>query len=744
MGSPDGNKKNQIDIILSETTKKITNIEILNIKTFSSDHRLVRSTYNLDKPMVSRAKYCIKRPTISSEESKQEYLETLKQKAPELIWDKYDNVESYYGKVESVLIQSLQTSRNAGKIKNIISDETKKIIKRRSELQHKQPKNKEEKKELTYLYKSTNKLLKKDYEKYRMGIIEQNLRKSRSQKRAFKQLNTNKTWIPKLKVKTSLKIVETRLDIIKTATDFYRDLYRHRSCRSTTRKLTDTVQIDTMTLPINPFNETEILKQIERLKPEKSPGPDSIPNEALMVGKAMLLRPLTILFNKILQEQKTPMKWAESRITLLYKKGDPTDVNNYRPISLLPTVYKLFAACLGKRIETDIEIHQPVEQAGFRKGYSTIDHIHTLDQIIEKHQELQQPLYLAFIDYAKAFDSISHESIWEALDSQSVPKLYIEIIKYIYSNSESRVKLDRLGPVIKICRGAKQGDPLSPKIFIAVLQHQMENLDWEKKGIYINGKFLSNLRFADDIVLFSKTSKELEEMIVELCEVSENIGLKLNTSKTKVATNSIQSPIMIYQKPLEYVESYLYLGKQVSFSKSRHRDEIERRINMTWKKFWSQKETLKSKLSLKLKKIVMDSCLLPCLSYGSQTWIFNEYTRHKIQTTQRAMERSLLNIKLKDKQRSETIRKKTNVTDALKYSQSLKWKWAGHVARLQDKRWTRRATAWSGPTGKRARGRPQERWADELRKVAGQNWIEKAGDRTNWKKLEEAYTRKGP
>lgn len=130
----------------------------------------------------------------------------------------------------------------------------------------------------------------------------------------------------------------------------------------------------------------------------------------------------------------------------------------------------------------------------------------------------------------------------------------------------------------------------------------MKDLRWEQKGIKIDGKYLSNLRFADDIILFSGTSSQLEDMLKDLCEVSIKIGLQLNTSKTKVTTNSTQVPIVVNKTPIEYVEKYIYLGKQISFEKSRHKDEIERRITLTWKKFWASKEVLKSKLPMKLKK----------------------------------------------------------------------------------------------------------------------------------------------
>lgn len=200
-----------------------------------------------------------------------------------------------------------------------------------------------------------------------MEIIEKHLLATGSQKKAYKQLNSEKKWIPTLKAQKSTKKQQTRKDLVKIASDFYTKLYDDKSVENNYSydKLSGT---DERNLSIQPFCEEEIMIKIKKLKKDKSPDADNIPNEALIVGKHLLIGPLTILFTRILEKQEIPFKWAKSRITLIYKKGDPADVNNYRPISLLPTMYKLFAMCLEKRIERTIEKNQPVEQAGFRQG----------------------------------------------------------------------------------------------------------------------------------------------------------------------------------------------------------------------------------------------------------------------------------------------------------------------------------------------------------------------------------------
>lgn len=301
-----------------------------------------------------------------------------------------------------------------------------------------------------------------------------------------------------------------------------------------------------------------------------------------------------------------------------------------------------------------------------------------------------------------------------------------------------------MGETIDIKRGVRQGDPISPKLFIAVLQHVMGKLPWLNQGININGNYLSHLRFADDIILFSETPYELNKMVNDLNQASMKIGLDMNLEKTKVMTNRSEThPILVNNTPLEFVKNYIYLGKQISFSKERNSEEINRRVAITWNKFWNHKEILKSQLPLSTKKIVMDTAILPCLTYGCQTWTYDVKTRNKIQTTQRRMERSCLGLKLKDKVKNVDIRKKTKVCDALSFSLKAKWRWAGHLARYQDDRWTLRSVRWSGPRGSRARGRPRARWVDEIVAMAGGSWLDTAKDRESWHFLGEAFTRKG-
>ena len=97
-------------------------------------------------------------------------------------------------------------------------------------------------------------------------------------------------------------------------------------------------------------------------------------------------------------------------------------------------------------------------------------------------------------------------------------------------------------------------------------------------------------------------------------------------------------------------------------------------------------------------------------------------------------------LKLKDKTPCREIRAKTNIKDVVKFAAKQKWKWAGHVARLNDNRWTKRITDWQPRYGKRSRGRQVKRWRDDIVQMKGITWGRDAGQRDDWRRDAEGYT----
>ncbi|CAG9130127.1 unnamed protein product [Plutella xylostella] len=364
-------------------------------------------------------------------------------------------------------------------------------------------------------------------------------------------------------------------------------------------------------------------------------------------------------------------------------------------------IYKVFIKVIQNRIASKLDSHQPPEQAGFRPGFSTTDHLHSLNQIIEKYNEYNKDLYLAFVDFSKAFDSLHHNSIITALTNQNIEPVYIQILEKIYNNSTADIKLQQTGATFKIEKGVKQGDPLSPKLFTATLEEIFKGLAvlWTDRGIDIGGRRLTNLRFADDIVLFATSAPTLQTMLEDLSTASLEVGLTMNRSKTKVMSNSAKRRVEVDGQEIQYVEEYLYLGQIASFH-NRQDKEIERRIENAWKSFWSMKSLMKGELPLSLKRKLLDSCILPVLTYGAQTWsLTNQKSRLKV--CQRAMERSILGVTRLDRVRNTTLRFATRIKDVGAQTAKLKWAWAGHVMRMHPDRWAKIITEWVPSDGRR-------------------------------------------
>uniref|UniRef100_W6NGJ1 RNA-directed DNA polymerase (Reverse transcriptase) domain containing protein n=1 Tax=Haemonchus contortus TaxID=6289 RepID=W6NGJ1_HAECO len=232
-----------------------------------------------------------------------------------------------------------------------------------------------------------------------------------------------------------------------------------------------------------------------------APGPDRIKPEHLKSIPPVIIKTLARLFTRCLSECKVPTSWKTSKAVLLYKKGDPDDIGNYRPICLLSVIYKLFTRVILNRIVRILEEGQPCEQAGFRRGFSTIDHIHTLTRLTEVSREYKMPLCLTFIDLKKAFDTVEAEAVIEALGNQGVPTQYIRMLRELYDSFTTGISPFYKEVIVNVERGVRQGDTISLKLFSAALENIMRHLEWEDLGVKVDGRFLHHLRFADDIVL---------------------------------------------------------------------------------------------------------------------------------------------------------------------------------------------------------------------------------------------------
>ena len=196
--------------------------------------------------------------------------------------------------------------------------------------------------------------------------------------------------------------------------------------------------------------------------------------------------------------------------------------------------------------------------------------------------------------------------------------------------------------------------------------------------------------------------------------------------------------IQINGSEIEKVTNYKYQGQTIAMENST-KQEVSIRIKAGWSVFGKYREIfLNRHLPMSLKRKVFNQCVLPAIPYGCQTWSLTKALVEKLETSQRAMERRMLIVKLEDRIRNTTIRQRTRVTDIVQYVTNTKWKWAGRIARMKDNRWTIRSTEWK-TEGVRSAGRSKRRWRDDIVGQQGAVWMRIAEDRERWKTLAEGY-----
>lgn len=245
-------------------------------------------------------------------------------------------------------------------------------------------------------------------------------------------------------------------------------------------------------------DENEIMDTINKLKNKKAPGIDNIKAETLKFIAGVIVKPLVYIINLAFETGTCPAAFKFAVVQPIFKNGDEMDVANYRPISLVSNLAKLFEMLLKIRLIKYLDKYKLLsnKQFGFRNGRSTEDAIAYLTAKITKAVDEKTPTLCIFVDLAKAFDTVSHTQLLRVLESIGFRGTPYELIKSYLLNRQQCVRInDTLSKISTVEYGVPQGTVLGPVLF----------------NIYLNDLFSLEVEgdvvsFADDTAIIYKAT----------------------------------------------------------------------------------------------------------------------------------------------------------------------------------------------------------------------------------------------
>lgn len=293
-----------------------------------------------------------------------------------------------------------------------------------------------------------------------------------------------------------------------------------------------------------PMTQKEIKSKLTSMS-NSAPGKDKVEYRHLKLVDPNC-KVLGAIFNKCLSEHKIPATWKSSTTILIYKKGPGDDPSNFRPIALMSCLYKLFTSILSARV-SNFAINNNLlssQQKSARPSEGCHEHTFTLQSVVADCKRNRKNCFFAWLDLRNAFGSVSHDAIYVTLKHMGFSEQLIDLVKDIYTDAETVVKLskDEETDPIMVNAGVKQGCPISPILFnlttellIRTVQSRCnENSDIAFK---LHGNPVYVLAYADDLVLVSRTRNGLQTLLNDV-SFAANI-LQLSFRPDKCATLSL-------------------------------------------------------------------------------------------------------------------------------------------------------------------------------------------------------------
>ena len=336
-------------------------------------------------------------------------------------------------------------------------------------------------------------------------------------------------------------------DILNEEVRFYEDLY---SSKLDIRDRTFNINIDKFFVDSQhteiasedlaiTFNGDELKEIIDTFTLNKSPGSDGLPIEFYKCFWPNIRESLILNYKQFIVNNELSLTQKQGVITLIPKKDkDPTRLKNWRPITLLNTDYKILTKYIANYLKQHLNDMIHTNQKGFLQGRNIGENINNAVAIIDYCNKHDIDAMLIFLYYNKAFDSIEWSIIEKSLKYFGFKDNIINCVNYIYKNNSSCiVNNGNISTFFNLNRGLRQGCPLSPYLFIMVVEILAIMIRNNKKikGISLNNYVCKLNQYADDMFISTLNDNDsVHEIFSMINDFSTISGLTLNQEKTEV------------------------------------------------------------------------------------------------------------------------------------------------------------------------------------------------------------------
>ena len=363
-----------------------------------------------------------------------------------------------------------------------------------------------------------------------------NLEKRNSDRKTITKLNRNN------------KLVTTQTEILKELTDYFSNLYKNAIPQSTSRQVQLSSYIESAHLPKIQHDQRhsgdtiisaeECKIAIDQLSCNKSPGFDGFSVEFYQAFWSDIKDIFLDCINYSFEIEYLSSSQYQGVITLLPKPDkDHTLPSNYRPITLLNCDYKILSKVLNNRIQPLLNTLVGSEQSGFIKGRYIGHNVRLLFDFIEYMDAENLPGAVLSLDICKAFDSLQWDFIFKALKYYNLDRNTIKWIEILYKQPQCCIiNNNNLSPFFQVSKGVRQGDPLSPTLFVLSMQCLAKKLNADSvfTGVKIGNDALKLSMFADDTIIFLNGGYDQFKRVFVLLNDFENFsGCRLNLNKSQ-------------------------------------------------------------------------------------------------------------------------------------------------------------------------------------------------------------------